>query len=237
MKTIKLLLPIVIIGVLIASCSVNQDGTRNYGNSSTLSTSDFVLTSHGSFSYKLRGEGLGRKEWSYGTWSEISKNKILLYSIRHDSLPIRVKAEKQDIEGKIIVLPKDDEIWRLDVTIFVNDQPIRVPEDQRMLFLSSKDFPEIKTISIEADIRNEDIISELVNFYKIKTVSYNVQDTSSNIFYVTFPFPDASLRLLSGFSLKELQDTIIVKKKKLIWRGYKYYYKGYPRSFPPIRPR
>ncbi|WP_295938668.1 hypothetical protein [uncultured Alistipes sp.] len=212
MNQIKSTLLAIFLSVLFHSCSTTKNAIGHYESHDKLSSTDLIITNEGTFIYKFTGEGFGRKEWSYGQWAKVNDNEILLTSIRHDSLPISVREEKQNTEERIVIMLPNDAVWKTDATILINGQPIKIPKDQVVISLPSKDFSAIRTISIEADISNDDILVELANYSYIKTITYNVEDISNNTFHLSFPFYDPLIDLYSCFYLKEFHDIITVKK-------------------------
>ena len=83
------------------SCNISRTITGNYGRNCNFTNSRFLIDRDNSFCYNYQTEGTGRKEWSCGQWEEISKNRILLTSILHDSVPIYVSEYIQNIGNKL----------------------------------------------------------------------------------------------------------------------------------------
>ena len=196
------------------SCNISRSLVGNYQISDNVSMTKFSIYGDNSFDYCFRGEGTGRKDWSYGKWEQISNNRAVLNSIRHDSLPIIVSEYMQNIENKLIIFSKEWCEWDLPITLIVNGKKINITGRDQSVLLSDDDFPIVERISVMASLADP-ILSEMANFTTISTITYNVGNSDNNIFYISFPFDK---KLYEFFYLKELNDTVTIKRNSL-WRN------------------
>ncbi len=215
MNISKLLFSAILMSGLLYSCTAAKSIIGHYRTQDGLSSTDIEIAGDGTFSYKFTGEGFGRKEWSYGQWTKVNKNKLLFSSIRHDNLPMNVHEEKRGTKDSLIIVLPNDAVWRTDAIIRINGQAVEIPKNQLEFSLPSTTFPKIETISIEANINNDHIINELATNIYIKTDTYKVKDCSNNIFHLSFPCCDSPIDLFSCFYLKEFDDVITVKRNNL----------------------
>lgn len=208
----------IVLGTLM-SCNISRTIIGNYSRNCNFTSSRFLIDRDNSFCYNYQTEGTGRKEWSCGQWEEISKNRIQLTSILHDSVPIYVSEYKQNIGNKLIILSNEWSGWDLPIELIVNGKcVINTTGHERAILLSDADFPIIESIFVRASL-TDPILSELANFTTISTMTYNVVDTDSNIFYISLPY---RRKLYEFFYMKEFQDTLLMNRKSMMYDNIKF---------------
>ena len=203
-------------GILNLSCVTTKPTIGDY----RLPGDHITLRGDHKFEYRYTSEGLGRREWAFGTWERIADGRIKLVSYAHDNLPIKVVEDRYDIEGNVIILPEWDSGWDANTFVYINGIKIKV--ERSVIFLSTTEFSEIKTIFVEVSVTEENTIYELVNYTLVKTSMYLTKDPNNNVFRISYPISNSTDGLHSCLYFGKVNDTITVKKNNLIWNGYKY---------------
>ncbi len=220
----------IVLGFFV-SCNISKPITGNYGYPHYLdwggktkfcvAYEKISINDDNSFCYKCRTEAAGAgRRWAHGQWKQISKDSIFLTStLLHDSVPIYVSEKrKRDITNKEIILSEEWSDWDLPIELIVNGKVINTTGSNRSVVLSDDDFPIIESICIRANA-NDFLCSELVNFTTISTITYNVKNADSNIFYISLPYNE---KLCEFFYLKEIKDTLAIHRESLIYRNIKF---------------
>lgn len=200
--------------LMFISCATSQHTiVGNYKRYSAL----LQLTANRTFKYRDFSVVNG-STWAYGQWKRIGDNKVQLISVKHNSIPIKVFEQRCNIKDRLIILPNRDRYF-LETNLFIqiNGNNYKIAKDCSVLKLSKLKFPKIETIALVA-FEDGKLKSERAYNTYLRTSVYQVKNNENNVFYVDFLQDD----LFGLYHLREIDDTITIKKNSLIWNGQKF---------------
>ena len=215
--SILILISFIVTSLLGAACSINKNISGHYGvYLQGVMSKDIYLYGDNHFELAMVSSGAGYRGYSLGQWEYIDENNIMLVSPSHNEIPIEVHETKSDSDFITVTMPQALNGWSGDVDLYVNG--IKFDFCDSLVQIPIKLCPKIDSIFIVATINN----NSFVNFNKIKTKVYTVKDNINNVFDIKFPQHKKLEQIFDYFYYQEVNDTLKVKNKKLIWRGNKY---------------